>query len=778
MKPDEEKVAILLVDDRRDKLMALETILEELDERLVMVTSGEDALRALLREDFAVIVLDVNMPGMDGFETAALIRQRKRTEHTPIIFVTGININETHVSRGYQLGAVDYIFAPVEPVVLRSKVSVFTDLFRRSRQIRRQEEALRHAAEARAASIQSRLENLLNRLNVGIFQIDLSGHCLDCNPAFLQALGAASRSELDKMDLSWIREPADGKTVPEGSIRLQRKDGSPFWASLSTALGYVEGLPVIEGVLEDVTVARESREALRRSEARYRSLLGALPQLVWTAAPDGSWDYVSGQWQDYSGCEKKNLLGSSWIKLLHPDDSERAQERWRRSVEKVEEYDLEYRLLGKDGTYRWFKTRAVPISDEPEIGGEPGGRKSAVRWFGTCTDIEDQKQAEVELERAGRLKDEFLTMLSHELRNPLNAINSAVQIAMRNSTPEQQHWSLDVVRRQVRQLVRLIDDLLDVSRLNHGKISLRKERMLLDDLIKNAESSVGSAIRNRSHQLIVSCPAEPVYIFGDPARLEQIVVNLLTNAVKYTEKGGYICLSAEVENRDLKIQVRDSGMGIAPEMLGAIFDLFSQADRSLDRSQGGLGIGLTVSRRLAELHGGSLTAASDGIGKGASFTLTLPEIVSGTDEKPPEANHRDQLPRSGLKVLLVDDHADTLEGTALYLRDVGCKVRTCSDGFQAVSAAREFRPEVVLLDIGLPGLNGYEVARHIRNEESLRNTILIAVSGYGQEMDKRNSKESGFDMHLVKPLDFDQLFPALQPILNLQQARADSKGMN
>lgn len=766
MKPERQKAGVLLVDDRRDKLLALETILNDLDERLVTVTSGEDALRALLREDFAVIVLDVNMPGMDGFETAATIRQRKRTEHTPIIFVTGINVNETHVSRGYELGAVDYIFTPVDPAILRSKVSVFTDLYRRADEIKRKEEALRLAAEKRAESIQSRLEGLLNRLNVGVFQIDHQGRCRDCNPAFLNILGVRSADELSEANLSWILDQVNRAGASEVAVRVPRTDGRTLWVSLTTTQGSSDGVSVIEGVIEDVTASRGSEEALKESELRYRSLIEALPQLVWTATADGSWDYVSRQWCDYTGLDELRHLREGWIELLCPEEAERVLTRWRDALASGKVYDAEHHLRGRDGNYRWFKSCGVPIRD---------GHGEVVRWLGTCTDMEEQKQAEAALETTSRLKDEFLTMLSHELRNPLNAISSAVQLALRKPTAETNAWSNDVVRRQVKQLVRLIDDLLDVSRVSQGKIRLKSEPIRLSELIKNAEISTTTLIEGRGHRLERATLGSDVVIEGDPTRLQQIIVNLLTNAAKYTEKGGTIWLTTETTDAEVQITVQDSGIGIAPEMLPKIFDLFLQIDRSLDRSQGGLGIGLTVARKLAELHGGTLVASSEGVGKGASFTLRLPR-TAGPEIAAPAAAVSAIPHRFEFRVLLVDDHLDTLDGTALYLQELGCMVHTCADGALALDAVKEFKPEVVLLDIGLPGLNGYEVAHRIRSDPSVEKVVLVAVSGYGQEQDRKRSSESGFDLHMVKPLNLELLFPALVPLLSSNVERKYAEG--
>jgi PAS domain S-box-containing protein len=355
-----------------------------------------------------------------------------------------------------------------------------------------------------------------------------------------------------------------------------------------------------------------------------------------------------------------------------------------------------------------------------------------------------------------RRKDEFLAMLAHELRNPLAAISNAVQVARRTDDRESREWSQEVIERQVRHLSRLMDDLLDVSRITRGKVALRHELIDIATVLRSAIESVRSLIDERKHDLVVVLPEAPLWLEADATRIEQIVVNLLTNAAKYTESGGRITLTASRDEDDALLSVRDNGVGIPPEALPEMFELFAQGDRTLARSEGGLGIGLTLVKSLAEMHGGSITARSDGPGTGSEFLVRLPAARSGPERRSPEAPPQ-RNGRPCRRVLIVDDNADTTRGMARLLKLLGHEVHTALDGPSAIAAAQAHRPDYVLLDIGLPGMSGYEVAARIREDQSLRDTVIIAVSGYGQEEDRLRSRQAGIDHHFVKPVDHDVL---------------------
>lgn len=526
-----EPVNILLVDDQPAKLLSYEVILRELGENLIKASSAREALEHLLKTDVAVVLVDVCMPELDGFELAAIIREHPRYQKTAIIFVSGVHLTELDRLKGYELGAVDYVPVPVVPEILRAKVSVFAELYRKTRQLER----LNHELEQRVADRTAELE--------------------------------------------------------ASTARLQ-----------------------------------ESEERLRE---------------------------------------------------------------------------------------------ALDVA-----------------------------------QRADRLKDEFLATLAHELRNPLSSINNAVQVLRRDGLagPELQ-WSREVIDRQVGHLTRLIDDLLDVNRITRGTLELRKREAELSQVLQEAVESSRPLIDRHGHQLTLSLPDGPVHLEADVIRLVQVFTNLLNNATKYTPQGGHISLAAELAGSELRVRVRDTGIGVAPDQLPRLFDMFYQADRSLERAQGGLGIGLTLVQRLVELHGGRVQAHSDGIGHGSEFVVHLPVSTSRTEESLPAELTGDAEERASRRILVVDDNRDSADGLALLLELGGDEVRTAYDGLAALEAAAQFLPEAVLMDIGMPSLNGYDAARRIREQPWGRDVVLIALTGWGQEEDRRLSLEAGFDVHLTKPVD-------------------------
>ncbi len=365
-----------------------------------------------------------------------------------------------------------------------------------------------------------------------------------------------------------------------------------------------------------------------------------------------------------------------------------------------------------------------------------------------------------ELRSNDQRKDEFLAMLAHELRNPLAAISNAVGVTTRSGQQEHIDWSMEVITRQMRHLTRLIDDLLDVSRISRGKIQLRKDILDVTPILDSAVATVKPLADERKHRIDVAIERGGLWIDADPTRLEQVVVNLLNNAAKYSENAGQISLVARTEGNNVVITVKDRGVGIPPEKLPGMFELFAQGDRSLARSEGGLGIGLTVVKKLVEMHSGSIAATSAGVGLGSEFTIILPAAPKPTAPKPTVSGPRPTTSKKA-RILVVDDNVDTARGMARLLKLMGHEVRTSHDGHEALEHAREFEPEIILLDIGLPGMDGYEVASRLRQEEPCKDSLIVAVSGYGQDEDRRRSREAGFDHHLIKPLDHDALISLL-----------------
>ena len=752
------KVNILLVDDRPANLVALEAILEDLGENLVKVQSGEEALLQLLDDDFAVVLLDVQMAGMDGFETAKLLRTRDRSRHTPIIFITAHDDSGFPVAEAYALGAVDYLVKPLVRKVLRSKVAVFVDLFRKTAEVKRQAERLKAEAESNMRLIIESVKDF------AIFSVDVEGRVNTWN-AGAERLFGWPEAKIIGQDLAVIFSPEDrAEGIAEKELRdavetgrgvderwHRRKDGGRFFAS-----GMVRPIRDEAGVLRgftkvarDITGQKRAEEALRASEARFRLLADSAPVMIWQAGTDKLRTYFNKPWLSFTGRTTDQELGNGWVGGVHFEDYERCLTAYARAFDAREPFEMEYRLRRHDGEYRWALDHGQPLSG-------PDGEFTG--FIGSVVDITDRKKTEEALKDADRRKDEFLAMLAHELRNPLAAVRNAIQISRRPGMEEHLEWATDVIDRQTRHLVHLIDDLLDVSRIGRGKIHLRKEYLDVATVISRAVETTRPFVEERGHQLTVAFAPRPLRVHADPTRLEQIIVNLLSNSTKYTENGGRIRLTADEKDGEVVIEVRDTGVGISPEMLSHVFELFTQVDTSIERASGGLGIGLSLVRALVGLHGGSVRAESDGRGKGSVFTVRLPSAIgeepSGEPEQEPA---RDRAEPRRARILVVDDNVDSAKGMSRLLVSSGHEVETAHDGRTALEMARRFRPEVVLLDIGLPGMDGYQVAEKLRQEDCGRVAILVAITGYAQEKDRDRSRGAGFDHHLAKPVDYDEL---------------------
>ena len=405
--------------------------------------------------------------------------------------------------------------------------------------------------------------------------------------------------------------------------------------------------------------------------------------------------------------------------------------------------------------------RLTALAHASPIHNEMGRLIGAVN---VLVDISDRKRSEDALKEADRSKNEFLATLAHELRNPLAPIRAAVKtLQIKSPTPESQA-ALDVIERQTRQMTRLIDDLLDVARITSNKLELRREQIELRDVLKAAVETSRPLIEQGGHKLTVRSPSAPIHIDGDPVRLAQVVSNLLNNAAKYTERGGRIWLTATRKGNDAVIKVRDTGIGISAEVMPQIFQMFAQADRAINGSAGGLGIGLTLVKRLIEMHGGTITAQSEGRGKGSEFIMRVPTTsacVSQPEIPTEEATTETSKP---IRILVVDDNQDSADSLGLLLQLLGNEVRIAHDGLAGVNLANEFQPRVVLLDIGLPTLNGFEAAERIRQQPWGKEAVMIAVTGWGETVDRQRSKKAGFDYHLVKPVDPDVLTRLLQTL--------------
>jgi signal transduction histidine kinase/ActR/RegA family two-component response regulator len=489
------------------------------------------------------------------------------------------------------------------------------------------------------------------------------------------------------------------------------------------------------------------------SELEFRRLLEKLPAGAYTCDPDGLITFYNQRAVEIWGREPRlnhpedRFCGS--FKLYAADGAPIGHDQcWMAlALQRNQEYNgHEIVVEQPDGRRLTTLAHANPIRDES------GTLAGAVN---VLVDISDRKRAEEALRQADRSKDEFLATLAHELRNPLAPIRNAIEILNRQGgATTEARWALEVIDRQMEQMTRLVDDLLDVSRITRNKLELRKERVELAGLVRSAVETSRPLLGASGHRLTVAVPPRPVFVDADPTRLAQALSNLVNNAAKYTPRGGHVTVGLERRDGEAAITVRDTGIGIPEEMLPSIFEMFTQVDRSLERAQGGLGIGLTLAKRLVEMHGGTIAAHSGGPGRGSEFTIRLP-VVAEAPRALPRLDLREERVHSSapLRILVVDDNRDAAATLALLLELTGHDVRTAHDGLEALAAASEFRPDVVLLDIGLPKLNGYEVARRIRSQPRGQGVVLIAITGWGQEEDKRQSQEAGFDQHIVKPVD-------------------------
>jgi PAS domain S-box-containing protein len=566
-------------------------------------------------------------------------------------------------------------------------------------------------------------------------------------------LDAVHPDDRDDARRNWTSIRAmTGPTAAEFRVRRAR-DGAWRWLS-------AKGVPVagpdgkaaaMAGTLSDITEQKEADQVRSESEGRFRLLADAAPVLVRLSGPDKASTWFNKSWLEFTGRTMEQETGTGWTASVHPEDIERCLGTSSEAFDARRPFTMEYRLRRHDGEFRWFLDNGVPLSG-------PDGAFAG--YIDSGVDITDRKGTEDALRVGDRRKDEFLATLAHELRNPLAPVRNAVEVLRLKGSPTPEvQWAREVIDRQMRQMARIIDDLLDVSRISRDVLELRRERVDLATLLNAAIETSQGLIETSGHELDVHLPAHPVFLHGDVTRLAQVFANLLSNAAKFSEAGSRITLRAERRGDEVIVSVRDAGIGIPKEMQPRIFDRFVQVDRSLERSQGGLGIGLTLVKRLVELHGGGVEVHSDGPGKGSEFVVRLPvaaadAAAAGATATRPRVER--SVPARG-RVLVADDNRDAAASLSTMLDIMGYETRTACDGAEALKAADEFRPEVALLDIGMPKKNGYDVARQIRTREWGKDIVLMAVTGWGQIEDRQRTFAAGFDHHLVKPVDPDVL---------------------
>jgi PAS domain S-box-containing protein len=549
-----------------------------------------------------------------------------------------------------------------------------------------------------------------------------------------------------------IRRCLDGiSDFYECEYRILRTGGGVRWV---IARGNVErdpaGAPAaLPGIVIDITERKLAENAVRDSADHLQLALAAADLGDWQWEAHSDVVLLSDRAADMFGLPRgRTITWSRLRELLIGEDAERARRAVEEALATHTDYDVEYRVQRPAGGRCWIAARGRGLYTEA---GAVAG------MIGIVQDITARKQAEESLRDMDRRKDEFLATLAHELRNPLAPIRHAAQISrMPTATETQKRWSHDVIIRQVQHMSLLLDDLLDISRITRCTLELRPEPTDLAAAIDAAVETARPSIEVKRHRLYIDIPSEPVQLTADPLRLAQVLSNLLTNAAKYTDPDGEIALSARVEDGSVSIRVADTGIGISPETLPSVFEMFAQLHDGRDHSEGGLGIGLALSKGLVELHGGTLEARSRGAGLGSEFIVTLPHSVV---QQPKAPVHVEAPPSRAARrrVLIADDNRDGAESLAILLRVDGHDVSVVHDGAAALTALEHLRPEVALLDIGMPGLNGYEVAERVRRSALGNSVILVAITGWGQDSDKARAFEAGFDHHFTKPIEPDRI---------------------
>ncbi len=531
-----------------------------------------------------------------------------------------------------------------------------------------------------------------------------------------------------------------------------------------------EGVPErILLAIEDITERLAAEAVVRKTEARslelaerFRFLAESMPQKIFTATPDGAMDYFNRQWTEFTGMTVEQILNFGWLHFIHPEDVKETLRSWQHSIATREAFYLEHRFLRIDGAYRWHITRAVPMLDADG---------AVLMWIGSNTDIEEVRQAKDQAVFASHAKDDFLAALSHELRTPLTPVlMSAAALREDERLPQDVRDQLSMMERNIALEARLIDDLLDLTRVAHGKLSLRTQPCDAHNLIELAVEMVRGDAQGKGQNLKVDLAAERSHLIGDPARLQQVFWNLLKNAVKFTPECGQLTVRSDDAGDHLALEISDSGIGIAPESIERIFLPFEQAGAfSAEHRIGGLGLGLSIVKAIVDLHGGTIRAASDGLGQGSSFSLELP-----TTEPAPESTAGSAAPPAGdagasprvraarLRLLLVEDHQSTLDVLERLLTRAGHSVTTAMSLASARKLAGSESFDAVISDLGLPDGTGYELMETLRAAHGLRG---IALSGYGMDDDLRRSEEAGFSAHLTKPIDFAQLERALNDLM-------------
>jgi PAS domain S-box-containing protein len=610
----------------------------------------------------------------------------------------------------------------------------------------RAEQALRESEAA--------YRHLIDFIPAAVYVCNADGSLAYCNARAAELLGRGPDGTPTAPDCSPLAGVlATGKPVVERELRVVRPDGSAIDIVVSiTALRDAGGgISGAINIFQDITDRKRADAALRESETRFRALADASPALIWQGDEAGRNMYVNQRYLDVTGLTADELLGPHWRKVVHPDDAEDYGAAVARAVRERGVLHHRVRLRVADGSWHWFESHGRPwYASEHDYRGH----------VGISIDVNEAVEAEEALRAADRRKDEFLATLAHELRNPLAPISNALQLLRFPAGRHQIDRLLAMADRQVKQMIRMVDDLMEVTRITRGKIELRRAPVSLADILNSAVETSQPAIEQMRHRFVLALPDEPLVLDADKVRLTQVFANILNNAAKYTAPEGDIRLTAWRDGTDAMIAVRDTGMGIPPEQLGLVFEMFSQPHSVNGSTQSGLGIGLAMVRSLVDMHGGSVEARSDGPGRGSEFVVRLPLPAADTRAQAAQAAetgealaHRRHMPLARRRTLVVDDNRDAADSLCHLLASLGADASAVYDGRAALDALEALRPHAIVLDIGMPGMDGYEVARAIRRDHRFDGVRIIALTGWGQHVDRLRSDASGFDYHLTKPAD-------------------------
>jgi PAS domain S-box-containing protein len=807
---NDTKIPILLVDDGRANLGSLETLLASSDYELVSVRSGRDALREIERREFAVALVDVLMPDMNGLGTLRAMRHLGEGHATPTIFVTGIDSPAGDTLEAYSAGAIDVVQRPLNPTIIRSKVAIFAELYRARVGLTLEQEtgaSQRREAKENLYASESRFHRLVDAItDYAIFLLDATGRVATWNAGAQKNKGYEA-SEIIGQHFSVFytsEDRAAGKpdhvleTVQregrfeEDSWRI-RKDGTRFWANVViTALRDEKGQATgFAKVTRDLTAKRALDDQLHASEARFHQLVDAVADyaifMLDATGHVATWNSGAQKNKGYAGSE---ILGQHFSVFYTPEDRAAGKpDNVLETVRREGRFEDESWRIRKDGTRFWANVIITALRDKD---GEVTGFAKVTRDL-TAKRLAEESQRELareqlaretselarkEMERVNRVKDEFLATMSHELRTPLNAITGWSSILRKKPREEGKlERGLEVIERNAKTQTRLVGELLDVSRIVNGKLQLNIVKTEVLPAIVAAADVVRPAAEGKGVRLVVDIDPDIGSTMTDPDRLQQIAWNLLSNAVRFTDRGGRVTITCDRGPSGIRICVRDTGSGIAAEHLPHIFERFKQVDSSTTRAHGGLGLGLAIVRHLAEAHGGSVEAHSEGLGHGATFTVLLPiravsalparaeaEANAGA-ETDAETTPSQELGGSlhDVRVLVVDDEEDSLEVLREVLGVAGAQVTTATSAqkaFEAIDAGGLF--ELIISDIGMPDMDGYSFIRRIRSSKSGADVPAIALTAYARSSDAALAKRAGYQEHLVKPIDERKLVRAAQ----------------